>query len=297
MACRFEVTLAGEDARHVPAARQALDAVDAIEDALTVYRESELVRLNRRAGREAAALSGELASLLELCRELHAATEGAFDPTATPLTRCWGFDRRRPRLPAEPEIAAARALVDFGAVRLAEDRRSVRFARPGVELSFGSIGKGWALDRVAAGLRRRGVARCLLSAGASSLLALGDGGFVVDVRPGRLPRPVARLRLSDVALGTSGAGEQYFEADGRRFGHVLDPRSGWPCRGVLSASVAAPRAAVADALATAFLIGGPALAERYCAGHPGVLALLTPEDQPERLLVYGSNAGVEVEAA
>ena len=130
----------------------------------------------------------------------------------------------------------------------------MRFAVPGVEIDFGAIGKGWALDRVAASLRVRGVARALLTAGGSSHRGWGGEAWELALRPGG--EDLGLLRLRDAALGTSAAGEQHFEADGRRFGHVLDPRSGWPAEGVRSASVVTSEAAVADALSTAFLVGG-----------------------------------------
>jgi thiamine biosynthesis lipoprotein len=89
------------------------------------------------------------------------------------------------------------------------------------------------------------------------------------------------LQLRDGALGTSGAAEQYVEIDGTRYGHVLDPRTGWPASGVLSASVVTRDAASADALSTAFLVGGAGLAERYCAAHSDTLVMLTPDESDE----------------
>ena len=290
MACRFEVTLSDEHARFVPAARRALDEVDRIEDALTVFRDtSEVARVNREAGQGPVRVGSILFPLLERCRELVTATGGAFDPTATPLSRCWGFLAREGRLPPTEDIEAARALVGFEKIELDERARTVRFAVPGLSLSFGGIGKGYALDLVADLLRANGVPRALVSAGGSSLLAFGGGdGFPVDVVSPRRPGVIARLRLRDSGLGTSGAGEQFFEVDGKRYGHVLDPRTGWPAAGVLSASVVAPSAAEADALSTAFLIGGPELAEAGCAARPGTAALLVPESDPARVLRFGA---------
>jgi thiamine biosynthesis lipoprotein len=151
-------------------------------------------------------------------------------------------------------------------------------------------------------MRRSGVTEALLSAGQSSLRAIGaaDGGWHVDVVSPRITRrdgrPLARVWLRDAAIGTSGAGEQYVMIDGVRYGHVIDPRTGWPARGVVSASVIATRAAYADALSTAFLVGGAELAARYCAEHPGTMALVTLEgaDSP---IVFGRHAGVRVETA
>jgi thiamine biosynthesis lipoprotein len=292
MACRFEITLAAADAANVPAAKAALDAVDLLEGQLSVFRpDSALCRINAHAATRAVDVDADVFGLLRRCRELHIETEGAFDITSTPLSRCWGFLQRDGRLPSSAEIDSARGRVGFARVALNASRQTVAFETAGVELNLGAIGKGYALDRVSDGLRQSGVRDALLSAGRSSLLAIGgrDGGWQVElVAPSKDgDRTLARLWLRDAALGTSGAGEQFIEVDGVRYGHVIDPRTGWPASGVISASVIAPDASDADALSTAFLIGGAALAERYCAEHPGVVALLTPDDDSGRTRVFG----------
>ena len=112
MACRFEITLPGDAAHDIPAAREALDAVDAIEASLSVYRESsEVTALNRTAAHRAVPLSRSLRTLLTRSRALHASTGGAFDVTSTPLSRAWGFFRREGRLPDPCEIEAALTVV------------------------------------------------------------------------------------------------------------------------------------------------------------------------------------------
>ena len=296
MACRFEVTLAAEDARHVEDARAALDEVDTIEAVLSWFRDtSELSRMNREAASGPVAVGPFLFALLRLCRDLHATTGGAFDPASTALSRAWGFLERRPQLPTDAAIAAARASSGMDKVVLDEAQRSVRFTTPGVEVSFGAVGKGWALDRVFAALGERGVRRALVSAGGSSQRAWGAAAWELSLEPRR--REIARLFLRDAALATSASGEQHFEAEGRRYGHVLDPRTGWPAEGVQSASVVAPGASVADALSTAILVAGPALAEAACAARPGTLALVVLDERPDEILAFGSRDGVRVEPA
>jgi thiamine biosynthesis lipoprotein len=293
MACRFEVTLAGEDARHVPAARDALREADRLEATLSVFRDSsDLTRINRRAAAAPVDADSELLALLARCRQLHADTGGAFDITSTPLSRCWGFLMRQGRLPSDADIAAARACVGMDAVTLMPG--AVHFTRPSIELNLGSIGKGYAVQRMADYLAARGVRHALVSAGASSVVALGGRGWGWSIDLCAKSTRLARLYLRNGALGTSGAGEQFVEIDGCRYGHVLDPRTGWPASGVRSASVVARDAATADALATAFLVGGPDLARAYCAAHPDTLALITVEgaSRPEH---FGAFPGVVVE--
>jgi thiamine biosynthesis lipoprotein len=299
MACRFEVTLASQDAGCVPAARAALDTIDGLEERLSLFREhSELSELNRRAASEAVRVDQPLFDLLSLCNEIHRNTHGAFDITSTPLSRCWGFLQRQGQLPSNDAIADAMSTVGFNRVHLDAAARSIRFERSGVELNLGAIGKGYALDRVGCGLRGAGVRHALLSAGRSSLLALGgrNGGWLVEIASARSEGPLAHVVLRDAAIGTSGSGEQFVVVDDVRYGHVLDPRSGWPATGVLSATVVSSSAAVADALSTAFLIGGIGLAHEYCASHPDVLALITPEG-PRRTVIVGHHPGAFVEAA
>lgn len=307
MACRFEVVLQEGDAAQVGAARAALDEADRLEALMTVFRDtSALVRINRTARDGAVRAEPELFEILQLSSRMHAATGGAFDITSTPLSRCWGFLRREGRVPSLAEIEAARAQIGMEHVELEPARHTIQFRRPGIELNLGAIGKGYALDRMARLLRSCGCRQVVLSAGGSSVVAIGSpsgpalsdvGGWTIDLRSRQLTRSrIARLRLRDGALATSGAGEQFVDVNGTRYGHVIDPRTGWPASGVISVSVVAREAAVADALSTACLIAGEPLAARYCAANPETLVLLTPDDGSERYRVFGSYRGAEVEA-
>jgi thiamine biosynthesis lipoprotein len=300
MACRVEVTLSARDAAAIPAAHAALDAAERVEQLLSVFRsDSDVSRLNRAAASGRAQVENEaLWHLLLRCRALHAATEGAFDITSTPLSRVWGFLERRPRRPSAESLQEALGRVGLSRVTFGEADRAVRFA-PDMAFNFGSIGKGFAVDRIADALRERGVGHALVSAGGSSVAALGGRGpgWHVDVCSRRATRsPLARLRLRGCAMATSGSAEQFLEADGARYGHVLDPRTGQPAVGILSATAIADDAATADALATAFFVGGLTLARRYCHAHPRTLAILVADDGRERIDVAGTHPDATVEA-
>lgn len=300
MACRFEVTLPLQEQAGVRVAQRALNEVDRLEEQLTIFRESsEVSFINRSAASAPVSVEPSLFALLLLCRELYRATEGAFDITSGPLSRCWGFLRRQGRIPASDELEQARAVVGNDKLLLDHEARTIRFARPGVAINLGSIGKGYALDCIAALISKQ-VSKVLLSAGSSSLRALGSGargqdGWAIGVRhPRRQDRRLAVVRLRGGALSTSGSEEQFFAHEGRRYGHIIDPRSGWPAQGVAGVTVIAESAAVSDALATACYVGGAELAARYCATHPEVLVLLLASDA-ERPLVLGHNSQCEVE--
>jgi thiamine biosynthesis lipoprotein len=299
MACRFEVTLPVTDRAGVAVATDALNLIDELEAQLSVFRpSSEISFINREAARRAVAVEHSLFDLLSLCKSLYEQTDGAFDVTAGALTRCWGFLKRSGRMPAADELEDARSLVGSDKLLLDEETRGVRFLRERMEVNLGSIGKGYALDRVVTEMRDR-VGTALLNAGASSMYAIGAGdrneGWSVGLRdPRNKNRRLARLRLRDCALSTSGSEEQFFEHDGQRYGHIIDPRSGWPARRVTSVSVIARSAAIGDALATAFYIGGQELAENYCAANPEVLAIMLERDA-ERPVVIGSNRACRIE--
>ncbi len=300
MACRFEVTLPASDPGGIAAARSALDEIERLEAQLTVYQESsEVSSINRRAGEAAVAVEPSLFNLLVLAEKLHRETDGTFDLTSGPLIRCWGFFQREGRIPGPEELEAARRRVGMSNLIVNAADRTVRFLRPGVEINLGAIGKGHALDVVAANLRARKVRTALLSGGSSSVVAVGgdDQGWVIGIRhPRKRDSRVATLRLKDSALATSGAGEQYFVSENRRYGHILDPRSGVPARGVAGVTVVATSGAVADALSTAFFVGGSELANRYCGNHPDVLALIVPEHPTSRPEIFGSHPRARIES-
>lgn len=133
-----------------------------------------------------------------------------------------------------------------------------------------------------------------MNAGASSIRAIGSGergeGWVVGLRhPRSRLRRLGVLRIRDCAMSTSGSEEQFFEHAGVRYGHIIDPRTGWPANSVTSVTVVTLSTALSDALATAFYVGGRALAERYCAAHPEVLVIML-ESNSKAPVIIGSNS-------
>lgn len=303
MACRVEIALPEEDIGCVAAARAALNEADRVEALLTIFRNSsEVSRINLAGAIGVADVDAEVTALLQRCRAIHAATDGAFDVTSGPLSRCWGFLHRAARVPSDMELDAARSLVGMHRIEVDAASRRIRFATAGMSINFNAIGKGYALDRMAAVMRAHGARQALLSAGGSSVVAVGGrhGGWPIDIRSPQVARArLARVRLRDGALGTSGQGEQFILTDGERpvrYGHVIDPRTGWPASGVISCSVITSDGATADALSTAFLVGGPELARRYCEEHSNTLALVTPDDGIAKPQIFGRYKGAEIES-
>ncbi len=287
MACQFAVLLnAGQHAGAADTALAALDRVAAVEEQLSIFRpESELSDVNRRASTEDVPVDAGLFELLEYAVRLHETTGGAFDITAGPLSRVWGFTRREGRVPDQAELHAALALIGTHRLLLDREHRTVRFAAAGMEINPGAIGKGYALDACTRLLLERGVENFMIHGGQSSVAARGsrtpDGrGWKVGLRhPLRPQLRIAEVMLRDRALGTSGTAVQSFHYRGRKYGHIIDPRSGWPAEGTLSATVLAPTAVDADALSTALYVMGVKRALAWCAAHPDVAAVLVAPGQ------------------
>jgi thiamine biosynthesis lipoprotein len=282
MACDFAVLLNPGPVERTMAAADVLDVVHALEDQMTVYREhSELSAINRRAAAGPVPVEPDLFQLLQRACRISHETGGAFDPTSGPLIALWRRCRRESRIPTPAEIDECRQRVGADHVHFDEAAATVCYDRPGVELNLGAIGKGYALDVAAGHLAAAGFDEFLIHGGHSSLLARGGhnglDGWPVGVRNPLLPdRPVATVVLREGALGSSGSGEQFFRHGGKRYGHIIDPRTGWPSDGLLSVTVLAPTAAEADALSTAFFVLGLESARRYCDNHPDIRALLIP---------------------
>lgn len=269
MATEFVVMLSGEDVRRLESAVAALEGLEGIEGALTVYRDSsEVSRVNLAAADGPVRVSGSTHGLLRRAVQWSRLTEGAFDITSGPLIDVWGFTGRRGRKPSSEEVAAALGRVGYQHLELNDDC-SVRFGRVGMAINLGAIGKGYALDRIAAQLTGAGATNFLIHGGHSSVLARGDqtpgsgtGWAVGLAHPTKPKRRIAGLWLRDAALGTSGSGKQFFHHRGRRFGHVIDPRTGEPAGDLLSLTVIAPTAVDADACATGLFVCGGDEAKR-----------------------------------
>ena len=274
----LEVTLRARDEASGRAALEDLFAeAERLDALLTRFAEtSELSRLNRAAGRGPISVDPSLADLLSRSIAYAALTRGAFDVTVGPLVALWTEAARRGKLPSEEELARAQALVGAGSLRVV-GATSAEIARPGVSVDLGGIAKGYALDRMLPLLRARGIRDALLNFGQSSTWALGapdgGGGWRLLAR-GAGDDLLGVVTLRDQALSISGSLGQFVEIEGRRFGHVLDPRTGEPLTRRRQALVVAPEAALAEALSKALLILGPEEGVALVASRPGCHGLL-----------------------
>ena len=264
MGTKFTIYLYAKDQAAASAAfDDAFDEIERIEEALSNYREtSELSRINREAGSHAVTTDPEVFGILQTSLDYSRRSNGAFDITVGPLMRAWGFFRGSGHYPTRRQLASARAHVGWRHVALDPAQRTVRFDMSGVELDPGGIGKGYAVDRVAARLREIGMTAALIDAGHSTLYAIGappgrDGWPVQVPTPGDTSRSISTVKLRDNSLSTSGSYEKFFRLAGRVYCHIMDPRTGEPVQGRLQTTVIAADATTTDALSTAMFVLGP----------------------------------------
>jgi thiamine biosynthesis lipoprotein len=292
MATRFEIVLHGDNPVSLRAAgEEAFDEIERIEGRLSLYQPtSEIAHVNARAAREAVRVSPATFRVLEQAAKLSAETGGAFDITIGPLMRCWGFVGGAGQMPTPEAVVEARERTGMRHVELDAAGFTVRFAREGVMLDLGAIGKGYAVGVAAEMLREAGVTSALIHGGTSSVFAIGrppetdawkvaierppDYGTGVPQAPLRsplqtmpasdsqaaLPALLAVVPLRDEALSVSAVWGKSFQTAEKSYGHVIDPRTGQPTDAAVLAAVALPDSTETDALSTALLaLGGPGL--------------------------------------
>ena len=244
---------------------------------------SEWSKVNRLAAERPVPVSQELFDLLSSCVEFGRQSEGTFDITVGPLMRVWGFYKGSGRLPSKAEISQAEANVGYQNIVLDAANRTVRFSKAGVDIDPGGIGKGYAVDKMIEKLKEHGIRSALVSAGGSSIYGLGappnDTGWTVRIRhPRKWSETVQELQLKDESLSTSGDYEKFFEAGGKIYSHIMDPRTGYPAEGTLSVSVVAPRTFTSEAWTKPFFVLGREWAAK---NKPKGLRVFFCEDKAE----------------
>jgi thiamine biosynthesis lipoprotein len=263
MGTSFGLVLYGRDSNRLrSAADQAFEEVRRLEAMLSNYRkESEWSEINREAADRSVAVSDELFRLLSDCLDYSRKSQGAFDITVGPLMKLWGFYKGSGRLPHRAEVRVVMGRVGYQNVILDPRARTVRFAKKGVEIDPGGIGKGYAVDQMVAILKANGLDSALITAGGSSIYALGsppgEKGWTVKIRhPRKHEEAIQEVLLRNESMSTSGSYEKFFRAGRRVYSHIMDPRTGFPAQGTLSVSVISPRTIDSEAWTKPYFILG-----------------------------------------
>ncbi|HTU50677.1 MAG TPA: FAD:protein FMN transferase [Acidobacteriaceae bacterium] len=257
-------------------AKPVFEEVDRVDALLSNYRpDSEISRINHEAFEHEVTTDPETFRFLTTCMAWSKRSRGAFDVSVGKLMKVWKFFGASGALPSPEELAAARVDVGWENIRLDPEQRTVRFLAAGIELDPGGIGKGYAVDRAVRVLRARGVPAALLSAGSSTIYALGapsgEAGWKVRV-PSPYPEggAISTVILRDTSLSTANLSEKNFVHEGQFYGAIMNPQSLQPVRGVLQVTVISPSATDSDALSNALFVSAPEdraslLGEQDCA--------------------------------
>lgn len=241
-----------------------------IDELMSTYKDSsQISEINRNAANAAVIAGAELASLIQRALDISVLTRGAFDITYESVGQHYDFRERR--RPSDDTLAAERVLIDYRLVEVDRVSSSVRFLKQGVRINLGGIAKGYVVERGVDILRRNGVLHAIVTAGGDSRL-LGDRRgrpFMIGIRDPRQDGEVAiRLPLEEEAISTSGDYERFFEEDGVRYHHIIQPSTGEPAAGIHSATVIGPDAVMTDALSTSVFVMGVDLGLKLIAGLP-----------------------------
>jgi len=282
MATRFEIVLHGPDKPQLrAAAEEAFDEIERVEAQLSLYRPAtEIAHLNARAHLAPVRVTPSLFHLLERARELSRESGGAFDVTVASLVKCWGFMTGSGAMPNADAISEARAKVGMHLIEFDAEQLTIHFAREGVMIDLGAIGKGYAIDRAAELLCEAGITSGLIHGGTSSAYAIGrqpDGQLwkiaITSPSNDATADPLAVVELEDESLSVSAVWGKSFRVGESTFGHIIDPRTGAPAQSALLTAVVLPSATDGDALSTA-LLTAPELLPDLARARPNLKCLV-----------------------
>jgi thiamine biosynthesis lipoprotein len=278
MGTRFRIVLyAADEATARRASQAAFRRAAELNGIMSDYQPtSELMRLCAKAGGPPVPVSPDLFAVLDRSLDIARRTDGAFDVTVGPVVRLWRRARRTREMPAADQLAAARALVGYQMVTLDPKARTVRLAKPGMQLDVGGIAKGYAAEALQVVLKEHGVTRALVAAGGDIAVSgppPDAPGWTVGVAaaPGE-PTGGPTLVMHDAGVSTAGDAEQYVEINGKRYAHIIDPHTGLGLTDTWQVTVVARDDTTADGLDTGLAVLGPERGLKVVEGMEGVSA-------------------------
>jgi thiamine biosynthesis lipoprotein len=268
-----------DSAQASKAAEAAFARAEDLEQIMSDYRaDSELMRLSREGATAPYPVSSDLYDVLAKSLWVSDLSHGLFDVSVGPLVDLWRGARKTGRLPDSVDITRAKGLVDYRNIELDPARHTVFLKRAGMLLDLGAIGKGYAADQMLAVLRSQGINHAMVVAGGEVVVGEpppGQSGWKVgiDTADADAGGPPCTLLLQAAAVSTSGDEHQFFETNGHRYSHVINPATGWALEGESSTTVIARDSTTADSLGTAFSLMPVADGIRVAESLPGVAVL------------------------
>lgn len=283
MGCRFDLTVVAHDQASADNYLElAIGEIQRIERLISSWDStSQTSAINRMAGVEAVSVDPELFGLIERAIGLSELTDGAFDISYASMDRIWKFDGSMREMPTPEAIKQSVALVGYENILLDRSNSSVFLRKAGMKIGFGAIGKGYAADRARKLLEAQGVTAGIINA-SGDLTAWGkqpsgEDWLVAITNPLNKSKAFSWLPVQNGAVVTSGNYEKFVRFNGIRYAHIIDPRTGYPSTGVMSVTVFAPKAELADALATSLFVMGVETGLDFINQLPGVECVMVDE--------------------
>ncbi|WP_291861071.1 FAD:protein FMN transferase [Marinilabilia sp.] len=262
MGSRYEISVVAQSGEKGDEyIEMAISEIERIERIISSWRpDSETSRINMAAGVHPVKVSEELFGLIQRCLKLSEITSGAFDISYAAMDRIWKFDGSMRQMPTPEEVAASVKNVGYQNIVLDEGNRTVFLKKEGMKIGFGAVGKGYSADQAKSLLKSYGVKGGLINA-SGDLTVWGEQPdekpWIVGItNPLNKNKVFSWFPILDGAVVTSGDYEKFVVLDGRRYSHIIDPRTGYPSHGLVSVTVFAPKAELADALSTAVFVMG-----------------------------------------
>ena len=267
---------------------QAFEKMQRIEDLATSFNDSsEVGQLNLNAGQRDISVHKDVLEIIKQAQEVSEYSDGAFDVTILPLLRLWNFKSSNPRVPTESEISEKRGLVDFRKIVINDNKIFLPEANMGVDL--GAIAKGYAVDKAVEVLENYDYKDFMVEAGGDLRAVAGEltrGQRTIWVRhPRKAGEFFAKIKMDETAVASSGDYERFFEVDGKRFHHILNPKTGNPASPVVCVTIFSETTALADAYATAVFVLGPEKGLDFIEKLPEIEGLIVYEKQVDSDLI------------
>jgi thiamine biosynthesis lipoprotein len=272
----------------------AFQEISRIDKLMSTYKEnSQISLINQQAGIDYVTVEPDVLKVIKMAKAASMLSGGAFDITAAPLVQLWGFHTKKGHMPPEEEIKNCLPLVDYKYILVDQENNRVKLKLPGMAMDLGGIAKGYAVDKAIEILKNNGIHRALVNAG-GDLYGLGyppaKNFWHIGIRHPFIPGGIiSTLKIKDQAIATSGNYENFFELNGKRYSHILDPRTGQPIQGVASVTVLAKTAMEADAFGTAVAVLGPQKGLELLNSRPDIEGIIILDDpkKPDYLLSQG----------
>jgi len=284
MGCKFEITVVATSQKEADEYIDlAVGEIQRIEELISSWKPtSQTSAINKNAGIKPVKVDDELFQLIKRSIDISAITDGAFDISFAAIDKIWVFNGQEAQKPNPVDISNSVEAIGFKNIHLDEKNSTVFLTKKGMKIGFGAIGKGYAADKAKNILINKGVAGGIINASGDmntwGVQPNGSAWKIAITNPLDTSKNYGLFELVDNAVVTSGNYEKYLLIDGKRYAHIIDPRTGMPTKGILSVTVFAPKAELADALATSVFVMGVDVGLNLINQLPQVEAIIVKDD-------------------